>query len=270
MRSLPVAVSRVKVRSVGVVAGRVGQQSLVHAAEFFAAEVAVVDRAGGAGDRVVDLGQRADRLEERAVGQLGAVEDAQGVAAVEGGAQRAQAQCGQAVAGKGVGDDLVGLPQVGVPSADVLRGHSTQPRGGEVLGVELAGCGVGVRRVQQVAVFGDEQHDQPVGDAQQRAVQVAVGIGCGSEGFAQRGVGGVGEEAGAQLLQRGGDALLQGEQCPGAVLDGGEPPLLEPAVRQFGGGSGCRPRRCRPPRRCRRVFSWWCRRVGDGIGWRGR
>ena len=63
-----------------------------------------------------------------------------------------------------------------------------------MLGVELAGCGVGGRRVQQVAVFGDEQHDQPVGDAQQRAVQVAVGIGCGSEGFAQRGVGGVGEK----------------------------------------------------------------------------
>ena len=57
----------------GVVAGGVGEQPFVHAAEFFAVEVAVVDRAWGAGDRVVDLGQCFDRGEEGVVGQAGAV-----------------------------------------------------------------------------------------------------------------------------------------------------------------------------------------------------
>ena len=127
-----------------------------------------------------------------------------------------------------------------------------------------------VRRVQQVAVFGDEQHDQPVGDAQQRAVQVAVGIGCGSEGFAQRGVGGVGEEAGAQLLQCGGDALLQREQGSGSVVDGGESPLLEPAVRQFGCRGVVLVTRVVVLVGVGRVPSWRSRRAGVGIGWRGR
>ena len=65
----------------GVVARGVGEQPFVHAAEFFAVEVAVVDRARGAGHRVVDLGQCSDGGEEGVVGQAGVVEDAEEVAA---------------------------------------------------------------------------------------------------------------------------------------------------------------------------------------------
>ena len=95
---------------VGVVAGGVGQQPLIHAAEFFAVEVAVVDAAGGAGDRVVDLGERADRGQKRAVGEPRPVEDAQIIVAEEGGAEPAEPELGQSVAGERVGDDLVGFP----------------------------------------------------------------------------------------------------------------------------------------------------------------
>ena len=127
----------------GVVAGGVGEQSLVHAAELFAVEVAVVDRARGAGDRVVDLGQRFDRGQEGVVGQPGAVEDAEEVPAVQGGAEAAEPERGQAVAGQGVGDDLVGFPQVGVPAAGVGGGQLAQPGGGEVVGSSVP-CAAGL------------------------------------------------------------------------------------------------------------------------------
>ena len=130
----------------GVVAGGVGQQPFVHAAELFAVEVAVVDRARGAGDRVVDLGQRFDRGEEGVVGQAGVVEDAEEVAAEQRGAQAGKPEGGQARAGQGVGDDLVGVPQVGVAAPGVGGGQVAQPGGGEVVGVAPAGRGGGVRR----------------------------------------------------------------------------------------------------------------------------
>ena len=40
----------------------------------------------------------------------------------------------------------------------------------------------------------------------------------------------MGDEPGSQVLQRGGDALLQGEQGARAVLNGGAAPALQPAV----------------------------------------
>ena len=63
----------------GVVAGSVGEEPFVDAAEFFAVEVAVVDRPRDAGFRVDDLCKRADCGEEAAVGQGSAGEHAQGV-----------------------------------------------------------------------------------------------------------------------------------------------------------------------------------------------
>ena len=56
--------------------------------------------------------------------------------------------------------------------AAIVRSRAVE----KYVGVEVAGGGVDGGGVQQVAVFGDEQHDQPVGDAQQRAVQVVVGV----------------------------------------------------------------------------------------------
>lgn len=124
---------------VGVVARRVGQQALVHAAEFLAVEVAVVDAPGRSGDRVIDLRQCFHRGQQVAVGQHRTVEHGQRVAAEHARAQSGQAELWQAVTGQGVGDNPVGLPQVGVPATDRLGRQPAQPGGGEIVGVEPAG-----------------------------------------------------------------------------------------------------------------------------------
>ena len=89
--------------------------------------------------------------------------------------------------------------------------------------------------MEQAAVFGDEQDDQPVGDAQQGAVQIAVGVVGACEVLAQGDVVRAGEEAVAEVLQGDGDAVLQGEPGAGSDVDGLDAPAFQPAVLQPGG-----------------------------------
>jgi len=92
--------------------------------------------------------------------------------------------------------------------------------------------------MEQVAVFGDEQDDQPVGDAQQGAVQIPVGVVSGGQMFAQGDVVRAGQEPVAEVLQGDGDAVLQVEPGAGPDVDGLDAPAFQPAVleprgRQF-------------------------------------
>ena len=119
-----------------------------------------------------------------------------------------------------------------VPAAGVGGGQVAQPGGGEVVGVALAGRGGGAVGVQQAAVFGDEQDDQPVGDAQQGAVQIPVGVVSGGEVLAQGDVVRAGQESVAEVLQGDSDAVLQGEPGAGSDIDGLDAPALQPAVLQ--------------------------------------
>lgn len=75
--------------------------------------------------------------------------------------------------------------------------------------------------MQQIPVLDHEQHDEPVGDAQQSALQVAVGVGGGRQRLAQGDVRWVRDEPGPQLLQGGGDAMLQVQQGAGAAAGTG-------------------------------------------------
>ena len=97
--------------------------------------------------------------------------------------------------------------------------------------VALAGQRVAGRVEQRVAVLGDEQEQQPVDEPQQLAVVVAGVRACRrAERVLELVVGGVGEEAAAECLDRLLDALAQRVERAGAVLAGGAGPALEPAV----------------------------------------
>ena len=148
-------------------------------------------------------------------------------------------------------------------AAGVGGGQVAQPGGGEVVGVAPAGRGVGAVGVQQAAVFGDEQDDQPVGDAQQGAVQVAVGVVSGGQVLAQGDVVRAGQEAVAEVVQGDGDAVLQGEPGAGADVDGLDAPAFQPAVRPV--ARPAVPRR-HPRRRCPRRAWLRCGGAGEAGG----
>ena len=96
--------------------------------------------------------------------------------------------------------------------------------------VALAGQRVASRVEQRVAVLGDEQEQQAVHEAQQRSVVVAGVEVAVAERVVERMVGGVGEEATAECLDRLLDALAESVERAGAVLAGGAGPAFEPAL----------------------------------------
>ena len=149
-------------------------------------------------------------------------------------AQRGDAELGQPVAAEGVQDQALALPQVGVGSAAADVGQPAQAGGGEVVGVAGAGFGGGGGVEQGVAVLGDEGEQQPVDQAQQGAVVVAVGQLPVAQGGDQPAVVGVAQEPGAQGADGGFDAVAQLVQGAGAGGDGFGAPVLHPAV---GGGA---------------------------------
>ena len=123
-----------------------------------------------------------------------------------------------------------------MPAADRLCRQSAQPRSGEVVPIQGAGTAGDIGAVQQITVLDHEQHDQPIGDAQQCALQIAVGVGGVGQRLAQRGVGRVCDESGSQFLQRAGDTLLQIQQGAGSVVDRGGAPAFQPGVVELGLG----------------------------------
>jgi hypothetical protein len=82
---------------------------------------------------------------------------------------------------------------------------------------------------EEIAVFGDEEEDQAVDEAEELAVVVARGEGAAAQGVVQGSVVGVAEQAGAEVLDGGLDAAAEalehtharglGALVPG--LDGG-------------------------------------------------
>ncbi len=205
------------------------KEGLVDAAEFLGAEVAVVDRSGQAGV-VADDRQRPDGGEQVGVGQRGGGQFAEHARLVHA-AQAGQGELRQAGLGAQAAEQhVVRGPQVAMAfTADPPAGEPTQPRRGEVAGVDLARPPCGVRWMQQVAVLGDEQDEKLVDDAQQQPVVVAAGERSARQRGAQVGVGGVAQEATAQGGQRLGDSAAQRGQRPGTSYAALGAPEFQPA-----------------------------------------
>ena len=68
------------------------------------------------------------------------------------------------------------VPEISVAGAGAVDGYVPEPSRGVVVVVQGLSLGVAVRCVQQAPVLGDEEHDKPVGDAQECAVQVFVSV----------------------------------------------------------------------------------------------
>jgi hypothetical protein len=152
------------------------QQRLVDAAELLGAQVAVVDRTGGAAGAVGDLAEGAHGREQVCVSQLRAADRAEALGGEQGPAERRQADLWAAVvAAEGVEDEPQGDPEVAVAAAVPSGGQPAQAGGREVGVVAPDGRRVGVRCEQHLAILGDEAEQQPVDQPQQHPVVVLAG-----------------------------------------------------------------------------------------------
>ena len=87
-----------------------------------------------------------------------------------------------------------------------------------------------MRCVQELAVLGHEEHDEPVGDMQECPVQVLVRVGRGRQHRGELAVARMGDEPGSQVGQREGNTVAKSFEGTSAVSDGGGAPLFEPAA----------------------------------------
>src|SRR5690606_6687900 len=152
--------------------------------EFFGAEVLVVDGV----PRVVHLrvGEVADGAEEAAVGEFGVVELGGSGGAEEEAAEGWDGEVGGAVVAEPVPGAFEEVVLVGVASAWDGVGEVPQTAGG-VVGVAAFGFLVGGGWVEEVAVFGGEEHEEAVHDAEELPVVVLGGEGAGGEVGAEGG-----------------------------------------------------------------------------------
>ncbi|MCZ7620317.1 MAG: hypothetical protein M5U32_19155 [Myxococcota bacterium] len=122
------------------------------------------------------------------------------------------------------------LPAIGMRPAAAARRQPAQPGGAVVREVTLLGVGLGVRIEQQAAVLGDEQEEQPVDQAQQLPVVVLLAERAGGQCVAQRAVLRMRQEALAEGLDRGLDAVAEPLERTGPLLLRRLHPALEPAL----------------------------------------
>ena len=164
------------------------------------------------------------------VGQLQAAQDLVGAGVVVDPAEPGQAEPRQPVlVAKSVQYEPDRPPQVAVRGADAAQRGRAQPRRGVVLLVPGPRGLVRVRVQQYVAVLGDEPEQQPVHQAQQRALeQIRVQV------LAEPVVRRMPEEAGAEVGDRVRHAVAELIQGTRPGLDRLDPPLLQPAGRRRG------------------------------------
>jgi hypothetical protein len=93
--------------------------------------------------------------------------------------------------------------------------EGAEAREAVVAEVPLAGEGRGARGEEEVAVFGDEEEEEAVDEAEELAVVVLRGEGARGEALAESPVGGLLEEAAAEDLEGLLDAVAEGVE--GAV-----------------------------------------------------
>lgn len=102
-------------------------------------------------------------------------------------------------------------------------------------GVPIFGELVGVRIEERTAVFGDEQEQESIDESQQGAVVVERVELAVSELLVHPSVGWVGEEPGAERLDRLLDSLAKRLEGACASVSRGLAPPLKPALFGFGG-----------------------------------
>src|SRR5712692_7070001 len=90
-----------------------------------------------------------------------------------------------------------------MPRAETLLSQPPQPGSGIIQSVVQAGGFIRIRLEKDVAILGNEEHNQPIDDAQDLAIVILRVELSSSEPVAQRGVGWMGKEAAA----KGGNGL---------------------------------------------------------------
>ena len=204
------------------------EERFVNAAEFLGADVLVVNRAA----HFVLLGEResADGDEHVAIGHQTVIEVGRGAGRPEEATERGQSERGAAGVGAKPGEqepDVV--PEVGVLRAAEPVGDSAQTADGVVTKVILAGLCRDDFGKEQFTVFGGEQEQEAIDDAEELAEVVLLGERACRELVAQRGVGRMREETGTE----GGDgffhAVAQLVEGASAALPGFLRPFFQPA-----------------------------------------
>jgi hypothetical protein len=214
----------------GVVPRMQFQQRLVDAAELLCAQMLEVHSAQHrrAADGVSR--EQPDHGEDGLVRQRRAVHHVQR-SALEQPTEPGQPELGPALLpAEPIEHQADPRPGVDMSGAETASGGAAQPVRREVPLVAVDGDRIGGRVQQGAAVVGDEPEQQPVDHPQQRAVVVGHRELVGSQPVAQPGVGRMGEEAGAEHLQRRGDLTPKRRQRPGAGVFRVGAPALQPPV----------------------------------------
>ncbi len=262
-----------KAAGVGVDARVHFQQSLIDAAEFFRAEILVVHRPPDV--VVLDECERVNGFEEVAIGN-------EAVEQVGRGLRRRPQEAAQGrerefratgVTAKLGGDELKDLPEVRMRRARPVEGERTQTGDGVKLAIAAAGLDASfgvVHQMQKVAVFGDQQKQQTVDDAQNLLVKFLRAQPTGAEFFEQNSVGAIGDESRPQNgdgLFDSGIKVVEGAEgfILGRFFPAFEPVLLRLFALRIGtGGRRATGRRTRNKGRHRTWPEGRTRRRPDG------
>ena len=147
------------------------EQALVDAAQFLAAQVAVVHQPPAAA--VFDEPEIAYRQEQVLVGEFGGFEFGHGLRAKEEAAKGRESQLRAAPVIPQPGKNQAqAYPEIGVSAATSALRHPAQTLAAVETGIArpgLIGC---AREVEQIPVLGHEEEDQPVDQPEQLAVEV--------------------------------------------------------------------------------------------------
>ena len=204
------------------------EQALIDAAQFLAAQVAVVHQPPAAA--VLDECEIANREKQMFVGELRRLKIGHGFGAKEKPTESWKTQFRATVIVAQLGKDKAhGDPKIGVPTAARALCHATQPLAAIEAGIARSGFIGCAGRVEQVSVFGDEEENQPVDQPEQLAIVVLLLQLAGLEAITKSLVRLVGNEAGAKILKsllNADTQLIEGAASVGLRLLG---PLFEPA-----------------------------------------
>src|SRR6266568_4272364 len=173
------------------------EQRFVDTAQFLWAEIAIVHDAACV--PIAGEGERADGIEQVAIGDLAVCEICNGLSREEKAIQGGQTKLRIAtVAAELLHDKTQPGEEIEVARAHTPLGQVSQPGHRVVQCIASTGGGVCLGMEEQVAILGDEEYDQPVDDAQNLPIVVLRTELPSSKPVTQRGVGGMGEEAAAE------------------------------------------------------------------------
>ncbi|CAB4881826.1 unannotated protein [freshwater metagenome] len=211
-----------------VVPGNELEQALVDAAELLSTEVSVVDDARW-GVLRLNHAEPPDRREQRLIRQSLADHHVDRLM-IEDPAEARQAQLRQAALIAEPGDDkLQALPEVGMAGTAALACEGAQTAGREVVAIALERDLIGRRILEQAPVLGDEQEEQTVDEAKQRAVIVLEPQLTIRDAHAEV-IARALQEPGAQGLDGILHAVSEQAKRAGARLGSTRAPPLEPAI----------------------------------------